>query len=511
MAYFILPSSVSVLRQDRFDLVGSEDTEIPFWDILSAILNETLTSVVDVNSLIQTLDTISVSLRGKSMADYNVLIGFLQEYFNESPAKRARFFETTWPRLVSLAMELPLPFSDGIIPTLGEDGLSTIVLTRAQTACLVVHQFLCSLPPQPWATESFVDLSPWYSSSMGPIQTRPVLAYLTALFTYFERIAEPDGTGGNGILMYTLDDWPIIYKLCSVSTGHMNDIVEISKTKPLNKLAVTHLAHPSILPEHLGLPGGACVISANRCFGYGPTGTQEELHVGTTPEAYPAVLFAQPLADDQVLVCRGAEPMVSIRGYGRDARLDQILCGSAVLNWRERVMLFMDALELDLVPREDGLIPDLLPSNCLRELIKLYTGFSSGSCSVSQSRETHDTPTVTGYNFITTGMWGCRTFGGNREIKTILQWCAASLGGIPVLQFICAGPDQADFAVKLRAFISGVETLGGGQPSWWRLFELLTELEEQFKHDGRCSVQPDGVFDYVTRRLQVENRRFVHA
>lgn len=101
-------------------------------------------------------------------------------------------------------------------------------------------------------------------------------------------------------------------------------------------------------------------------------------------------------------------------------------------------MLFMDALELDMFDQVD-LVPDLLPGHVEREVKKAYTAFSFRPSEHEQ------------YTEIFTGLWGCGAFGGDWQVKTIIQWCAASASGVP-LHFICAGNRQNDFATILEAF-----------------------------------------------------------
>lgn len=110
---------------------------------------------------------------------------------------------------------------------------------------------------------------------------------------------------------------------------------------------------------------------------------------------------ARPLQDEEVLVVRGAEAMVETEGYGRGAKVRAGLGERGEWAWRERTMPFMDALELDLVERDEkgpG-IPDLLPGNGEREVRKACTAFSS--------RAPENTCTA-----IYTGVWGCGTLAG---------------------------------------------------------------------------------------------------
>jgi poly(ADP-ribose) glycohydrolase len=187
MAQFILPSSPSVQRQDRFDLLESDEYEVPFWDLLTAILRSESAPIVDVPSLIEALETIAVTLRGTA-SDVNY--GLLREFMTADENDSRLFFTETWPILVDLALDLPSLFPEGSLSSLSSttDGsVPRVVFSRRQVACLVVHQFLCSLPAHPWHTESFVDLRPWYSLT-STVHRGAVHAYLSALFTYFDRI-----------------------------------------------------------------------------------------------------------------------------------------------------------------------------------------------------------------------------------------------------------------------------------------------------------------------------------
>jgi poly(ADP-ribose) glycohydrolase len=172
----------------------------------------------------------------------------------------------------------------------------------------------------------------------------------------------------------------------------------------------------------LGLPSGACVISANSHIGFGRTASQEEMHVGCTPQSLPAKLFIPPLKDNEVMVLRGCEAVVELVGYGRTAELSAIIPVGKKHSCSTRTMLFMDALELDGYDMSAS-TADLLPGNVDRELTKAYTAFASY-------------PGCAPYETVVTSHWGCRAFGGNREIKSIIQWSAASMAGVH-LNFVC--------------------------------------------------------------------------
>ena len=491
---FVLPCSPSILRPDRFDFVSSEELEVPFWRILSSILAESLKSVADSSSLIDTLETISVVLHGETARNYVFLQRFLDTYLTTSTPGSSKFFTSTWPRLVGLALELPSLFPSHSIPPLKSDETSQIILSRRQAACLVVHQFLCSLPAHPWQTESFVNLSLWYSAGEAMHQGA-VQAYLAALFTYFEAItaSEPEG----GILHHSVEHWPIILTLMVMPDDQSHFFLS-NVPASLSRLAVVQLPNQSTDIESLGLPDGACVISANKSVGFGATGTQEELHVGISPEAYPVTLLAPPLKDRQVLTCQGAEAMVTTKGHGRGASLDEILHGRPIpssADWRNRVMLFMDALELDLVesghPHSGESIPDLMPACLHRELVKAYTAFCSHCCRNVRKP----------YSFVTTGLWGCGAFGGNRQVKAIIQWTAASMANVPELRYVLAGPEQKGFGDELRRFVGLVTERTRRELEPQKLFDVLVRLGTEIQNGKSAVPKPDRIFEYVLKSL----------
>lgn len=491
---FILPCSSVVRCQDRFDLLGSDEDEVHFWDLLTAILTSKSDPIRDIASLIEALETIALSLRGTvTNENHNALREFMTSYLKDE-ARHAQYFTKTWPFLVDLALDMPTLFPDGMLPCLlsvpNNNGAVTATLSRRQVACLVVHQFLCSLPPHPWDTESFIDLRPWYSQS-NTSHPGAVHAYLTALFTYFGHLQQSI-EGHKPRIDLPADEWPITFTVPSIGSTEVNRLLDNEASRAYlssTSIEICHLQESHTAPTHLGLPQGACVISANKYFGYGLTGTQEELHVGISPESYPAVLIAPPLSDDQVLICRGAEPMVSVKGYGRDTKLDQVLPSSNCslqdfYRWKARTMLFMDALEMDILGAENNfLLPDIHPPTRIsRDMIsKAYNAFRSD-----------DKP----YSHIVTGLWGCGAFGGNKYVKCLLQWCAASLAQVPVLKFVFSGSEQKGFAEEFDLFVIKVE---GKNFTVKQVFEALAGMK-----DCGYEVNADGVFDYIVDQLDTK-------
>ena len=247
--------------------------------------------------------------RGRTDSDY----GFLKQYISNHE-QEDQFFDQIWPQLKLLAQEMPDLFPGSQITILGR-GQTSLVFSRRQIACLVVHQFLCTLAVPAWQA-GFQDFHIWYSSEQP--HAGAVDAYLTALFECFFRLAEESEYNP---LKNAIKDWPITYTLHTFQESPPSEDCSI----PLVDLDVLRLPDSTTSPSILGLPDGAAVISANKYIGFGRTGTQEEMHVGTSPECCPAVLVTPPLGNDLALVVTGAEAMVTVDGYQRNARCAGLL------------------------------------------------------------------------------------------------------------------------------------------------------------------------------------------
>ena len=431
-----LPSSPTRTVLDRFSILSDihppieEDSsgQVPLWPLLHHLLSPSASpasnpDIATFAALTSLLDTISTTLRATShpAGDY----ALLREAITSRFQSETRFFALVWPRIAQLALEMPALFPAGQLPVLrGRDGESSrVALSRRQAACLVVHQFLRTLVAPGWMEEGGLwDFGVWYGRE-GQRQESAAAAYLGALMGYFEEVV-CDGVGMDA------GEWVVEYALRSVAEGFFQRVLGREECV-LGEMEVVVVERYDLLPESLGIPGGAAVVSANRYVGFGQSATQEEVHVGSSPEACPVVLLTPPLRDDQVLVVRGAQVMVNITGQRRDIRVEKMPApevGQAA--WRERVMLFMDALELDMAEAGDQL-PDLLPGNMDREVRKAYTAFSSS-----------------GLSEVRTGLWGCGAFCGDPGIKMLLLWLAASMAGLRLV-VVCDSTDLG-FAEELR-------------------------------------------------------------
>lgn len=118
----------------------------------------------------------------------------------------------------------------------------------------------------------------------------------------------------------------------------------------------------------------------------------------------------------------------------------------------DRTVLFMDALELDREEEEQGGVPDLGPGMVDREIRKASTAFFFSTTTTPPG---DDGSRGVGDTVIVTGLWGCGSFGGDRYVKTLVQWVAASMAQVR-LRFVVwtgEGDGVVGFADALRDLV----------------------------------------------------------
>ncbi|KAM5348680.1 hypothetical protein ACJ41O_008504 [Fusarium nematophilum] len=460
-ASFILPNSPSCRVLDRFsdlpdDAAVDEDDSgrIPFWPLLRHLLGQPLSTS---EQLIDRLQTIAANAGTCQKNDFGSLKKFLD---NRDTA--SQFFDATWPNLRDIALDLPVYSPDGQLELL-QPG-QPLRLSRGQTACLVMHQFLCSATPQRH-DDGYQDLGIWYSSE----QRHPaaVEMYLTALFAYFEGLPEAH------LLMKdhetAADDAGnhVVYEL------HRNgEDVSLQGTK-LAPVQVHYLdAHTTDThnPEAQGADGAA-VVSANKVIGFGQSATQEEIFVGIAPEAYPIVLVAPQLEDGTVVTLSGARAMVSVTGQRRDItwRIRPPPAAPAEgfeawkKTWHGGRLVFMDALEMDMLePSSQGSLPDLEKENIDREIRKASAGFTS-----------------IGGDAVFTGLWGCGAFGGDPGVKLVVLWLAAAAARVRI--HVLLGPGEHGLGSRLERVVRACDE-GTSVPE--AVQELLSKVPGKLRREG---------------------------
>ena len=143
---------------------------------------------------------------------------------------------------------------------------------------------------------------------------------------------------------------------------------------------------------------------ANKVIGGGILGSgavQEEIRMAIAPEMIAARLFTVPLKDDEVLFITGAKIFSRTSGYSDTLQFE----GHYIDMEKKREVVAMDATDYKDHRQQ------FKKEEIEREINKAFCAFHSESGAKTK---------------IATGHWGCGVFGGDKELKAILQLLAAS-------------------------------------------------------------------------------------
>ena len=150
---------------------------------------------------------------------------------------------------------------------------------------------------------------------------------------------------------------------------------------------------------------------------------QEELYFAVHPELYLSMLFCEVMDDNEAIVIVGAERVAEYSGYGSPAKFTKVHDDMRVLDREGRLNHHMVAI--DARPYNWDSAQQFSLTETLRELNKARIGFNG---------DEHETPACR--RPIVTGNWGCGMFCGDPQLKSLLQWIAATAAARDVVYMV---------------------------------------------------------------------------
>lgn len=154
------------------------------------------------------------------------------------------------------------------------------------------------------------------------------------------------------------------------------------------------------------------------------------------------------------ILITGAEQFSSYTGYGGRFKYTGPYTDMNPIDSRKRRCVSIVAIDATPFAYSDSV--EFHRQSVVREVNKAYSGFS---CQV-----TTDDPDSGCLAQVATGNWGCGAFGGDRYLKTLIQWLAASRAGREVRYFTFTKDQefsqrQTQLVEKLRTQNMTVSTL----------------------------------------------------
>ena len=136
------------------------------------------------------------------------------------------------------------------------------------------------------------------------------------------------------------------------------------------------------------------------------------------------------MEDNESILITGAEQFTAYTGYGSSFKCRGPYEDPNPVDERSRRKV--NIVAIDATPF-DYSTPQYQKPAIVRELNKAYSGFSH--------LLSDDKPDDNKMTTVATGNWGCGMFGGNKHLKMLLQWMAASRVGRPVQYHTFREPD----------------------------------------------------------------------
>ncbi|KAL5702657.1 poly(ADP-ribose) glycohydrolase [Ranunculus cassubicifolius] len=190
-----------------------------------------------------------------------------------------------------------------------------------------------------------------------------------------------------------------------------------SWSKSMHQLCSFEVCHSGLIEDQL------CealeVDFANKYIGGGALSrgcVQEEIRFMINPELIIGMLFLPCMSDNEAIEIVGAERFSNYTGYASTFRFSGDFLDEKptdCLKRRKTRIVAIDALSSPKM-RQYGV------EYLLREINKAFCGFL------------HKTEDKIG---VVTGNWGCGAFGGDPEIKAVIQWLAASQASRPFILY----------------------------------------------------------------------------
>eukprot|EP00697_Spironema_sp_BW2_P015804 gnl/Spiro4/6793_TR3511_c0_g1_i1.p1 gnl/Spiro4/6793_TR3511_c0_g1~~gnl/Spiro4/6793_TR3511_c0_g1_i1.p1 ORF type:complete len:618 (-),score=189.44 gnl/Spiro4/6793_TR3511_c0_g1_i1:194-2047(-) len=312
-----------------------------------------------------------------------------------SPAERSAFFDVVLPRMCRLALALP-DICPNAIPLLKRQQAAQLVLTQQQVACLLANMFFCTFPRTRRSDGDELPSVSFAGVFESPTNWPSQIAKLKCFLNYFRRVVThmPEGiitirrlvlahssvSSFDGII--TASSQPLS-RFESRSSGGIDDA-------PLGALQVD-FGHKAF--------GGHVLELGN---------VQEEIRCTVNPELLVARLVCELIESNESIVVSGSEQFCAYEGYGSDFKFV-----GDYIDPRPRDALghrLSHLTSIDAHPyRSQRSSEEFSHRFMLRETIKAYVGFNVPECST-----------------VATGNWGCGMLNGDPDLKTLLQWIAAS-------------------------------------------------------------------------------------
>lgn len=473
------------------------------WDRVISILKESVPNITTSAGIADLIRNVQPDVMASNALDLRTLVTTLDSYL--PPNFRQKFIGTTLPwmvRVLEAAPKVLPPTTEGLrLLQQGEERAA--VLSQVQVATLLVCGFFSLMPYRyhpsglkyrkgeprssvtgngpdsygatlPSFNFNFLFGASYRTAEMRP-QT-PLFAKISCLLNYFSMMA---------------DNWT------SVVANKLNiEVVRCMRSQGEIRAsfasAQTNLLPPLVIESNLLIENAHEQLQAdfaNQYLGGGVLGkgcVQEEIRMMICPELLVGLLLCEPLRSREAVIISGCAQYSMYTGYAREfafagpATVPSLTSEERdVLKMRNVAVVAFDALNY----HTGGLTPAMQfeAKYIDAEVVKAFVAFSGNRhCSLLNRVSAANIP-------IATGHWGCGAFGGDRELKFLIQLCAAGFASRRPVTYCTFG--DKDFAVRCAAIY---KHLCANAVTTGALYKVIVQFAFH-RHQYRVN----SIFDYL--------------
>ncbi|XP_020278615.1 poly(ADP-ribose) glycohydrolase-like [Pseudomyrmex gracilis] len=357
------------------------------------------------------------------------------------------FFETLLPKLVQLALQLPVLLT-GAVPLLKRHTNGSISLSQLQVASLLANAFFCTFPRRNSRQLEYVLFPDINFNRLFAAFTKKrrgrsesVIEKIKCILHYFRRVTSKAPEG-----VITIERRYIPPENCP-------------KWDALRqKLPPLHITSKGTIENE-----GAGMLQmdfANRYIGGGVLGfgcVQEEIRFVICPELLVTMLVTEELDKTEALIVSGVERYSKYEGYGNTFKWTGNFIDDTPRDSSGRRMTSIVAIDA-LFFKQPQL--QFKTDNIIRELNKAYVGFARPNAQ-------------TNLPAIATGNWGCGVYRGNPKLKVLIQLMAAGISSRSVVYFTFGNTELRDDVATMYTHLVQHDIDIG------RLYSILLEYQRE--------------------------------
>ncbi|EFC39204.1 poly (ADP-ribose) glycohydrolase [Naegleria gruberi] len=374
-------------------------------------------------------------------------LSFLYKKMNISDKKEAKehslmsekeFMEKVVPKIAQWILDLEREFPSGKIPVLMMNASGVVRLTKRQIRSIMSCAFCCLFRERGDVSKKNMGVF-----EFGLFWSVASQNFLMSLFHYFERMYKLDNDSSTSS---SLDE--IILFERKVLKNNYRRFIEEEICKSQQKMCPLLFKQGKIQDNlnHLMVDFANCMIGGHVLGG---AVAQEEILFVECPELFASILICPQMQVHETIKFTGFERYSNLKGYIKSMTYETYLDNQPVIeNVRKNQLIAMDALQgVGIFQFQKEFI--------LREIFKTTCAFTSKENDFLKDSSS-DLPTLENEP-IASGFWGCGMFGGDKQLKTIIQWLSATLCNRPSLTIHLFSPEdekiEQDFNTKILPLI----------------------------------------------------------